>query len=148
MDVSAHIEKRISECRAECTNYTRWLSKLRLPNTILVRGGSLLAFVGGGAVVSELEPKWVPGIFALLGGAMTGLHTWFGCEDHQDQCRKTLGQFESLTSRFEYLRAEQDETRRDGRLEELENELADVKKLRTARPWQSFVDFGPVENHG
>ena len=141
-NVTSHIKTRIDECTKECANYTRWISRLRLPNIILVGLGSLLAFVGGAAVVTELGPAWIGGVLALVGGAMTGLHGWLGCEAHQSECRKVLGQFESIKSRYEHLLVELDEPRRTERFRELESEVAQIQHERKALPWKGFLDFG------
>jgi len=142
MDVETHVVKRIAECDSECARYTRWLSKLRLPNSVLVGLGSLLAFLGGAAMLAEVFGSGLTGAMALIGGALTGLHSWFGCEAHQTECRKLLGQFESLKSRYETVQVEPDEGRRLERFRELEMELAKVKEERKARPWNGFLDCG------
>ena len=143
MDISSHISKRIEECREKHADYKHWLSKLRLPNTILVGCGSLLAFLGGSAIIADVGSGVIAGALAILGGAMTGLHSWFGCEAHQTECRKIMGQFESLQSRFEYLLAEPDESKRLEKFRELESELSQVKLEKRAYPWKGFLDYGP-----
>lgn len=142
MDIATHVEKRILECGAEHAHYSAWLSKLRLPNALFVGLGSLLAFLGGAAILTESVGPKLAGTMALLGGALTGLHSWFGCEAHQSECRKLLGQFESLKSRYETIQVEPDEARRVERFRELELELAKVKEERKTRPWKGFLDFG------
>lgn len=142
MDVSSLIESRIAECNTESSEYTKWLSQLRLPNSILVGLGSLLAFLGGASLLADVGGENFAGGMALFGGALTGLHGWFGCEEHQTECRKLLGQFESLKSRYETVQVEPEEARRLERFRELESELAKIKEERKARPWKGFMDFG------
>ena len=140
-NVIDHISARIAECANECSGYSSWLSKLRLPNSILVAFGSLLAFLGGAAILNDIAPA-TAGLMALVGGALTGLHGWFGCEAHQTECKTLLGRFESLKSRYETLLVEPDKTRMLEQFRDLEIELANVKENRNARPWKGFLDFG------
>jgi hypothetical protein len=74
---------------------------------------------------------------AMLGGAMTGLHSWLGCEAHQAQCSSLAGKFEGLKSRYEALKIESNEQRRADALRDTEADLARVKEDRGTRPWKS-----------
>lgn len=144
-NILEHISSRIRECASECSGYSSWLTKLRLPNSILVACGSLLAFLGGAAMLNDIAPD-ISGIMALMGGALTGLHGWFGCEAHQSECKTLLGKFESLKSRYETLLVEPDKEKMLAQFRDLEAELANVKGARQARPWKGFLDFGKPNN--
>ena len=64
------IKNRISECRSKANDYDRWLRILRVPNIFLVGGGSLLAFLGGAAIISN-KFEDIAGYMALIGGILT-----------------------------------------------------------------------------
>lgn len=142
MEIISSMKKRIQECERERDIYSAWLTKLRFPNLIFVGIGSLLAFFGGAATVTELLGPKVGGIMALIGGALTGLHNWLGCEAHQLECTKLHGQFESLKSRYEANLVEPNQILQLEVFRELELELAKVKQERKTRAWKGFLDFG------
>ena len=76
---------------------------MRFPNFFLVGIGSLLAFVGGAAiVVNKLEN--FAGYMALSGGALTGLHGWLGCEAHQQKCRTIEARYSATKLKYETLK--------------------------------------------
>jgi len=143
MDVTQRISDRIRECRVEADSYDVWLRQLRGPNFMLVGIGSLLAFLGGSAILTcagEAINK-AAGIMALIGGSLTGLHSWLGCDAHQSECNRLSAQFDSLRSRYETLQAEPDEFHKREKFRELEAELAKVKEGRSTRPRKSIWRF-------
>jgi hypothetical protein len=143
MNVDELIISRIEECRKECASYSSWIRKLRFPNVMLVGGGSLLAFLGGATILADSghTGSTAAGIMALVGGALTGFHSWFGCEAHQAECIRLVAQFDSFKARYEMIQAEPDHNQRLDRLRELEKEFADAKEGRKARPWKGLLDF-------
>jgi len=126
------INNRISECRSGAKDYDRWLKILRLPNIILVGGGSLLAFLGGAAIISN-KFEDVAGYMALVGGALTGLHGWFGCETHQQKCRSISAQYASIKLKYEALSLENED--KEPKLKALEEQYAEFVSGIDAKPW-------------
>jgi len=143
MNMAQHISNRISECQEEMHSYAAWLRQLRGPNFMLVGLGSLLAFLGGAAILTcggEMVSK-VAGIMALIGGSLTGLHSWLGCEAHQAECIRLSAQFDSLRSRYQAVEVEPDASHKIEKFRELEAELAKVKEGRKVRPWKNILRF-------
>lgn len=126
------IKNRISECQTKANDYDRWLRILRLPNIFLVGGGSLLAFLGGAAIISN-ELENVAGYMALVGGALTGLHGWFGCESHQQKCRNISAQYSAIKLKYEALSLE-NESKKE-KLKFLEGQYAEFISNIDAKPW-------------
>jgi hypothetical protein len=109
---------------------------------MLVGIGSLLVFLGGAAILNDggIGSK-AAGIMALIGGALTGLHSWLGCEAHQSECIRLSAQLDSLRSRYEAVQIEPDESRKIEKRRELEAELAKVKEGLRVRPWKNILRF-------
>ena len=126
------IKDRISECNSKAGDYDRWLKILRLPNLFLVGGGSLLAFLGGAAIISNKFEE-AAGYMALAGGAMTGLHGWLGCETHQQKCRTIRAQYTALELKYQALALE-DENKME-KLKMLEQQYAEMVAGIDAKPW-------------
>ena len=126
------INKRISECRYKANDYDRWLKILRVPNIFLVGGGSLLAFLGGAAIVSN-NFEVIAGYMALAGGALTGLHGWFGCETHQQKCRSISAQYTAMKLKYESLILENEN--KEEKLKTLEQQYAEFVSGIDAKPW-------------
>lgn len=72
---------------------------------------------------------------ALVGGALTGLHNWFGCEKHQSECRQLMGKFEGLKLKYDSLHIEPNKELKMLRLRELDLEFAKATSSKNARPW-------------
>ncbi len=134
IDLEKMIVRRIEECQSESERYSRWLGILRVPNTVLTVGGSLLAFLGGATIIENSNTS-LGGYMALVGGALTGLHNWFKCEAHQSDCKILMAKFESKMSSYQSLLVESDSTIKEQRFRELEKELSSIKESRSAKPW-------------
>lgn len=132
MKVEELITDRVSECKARGEAYKRWLRILRWPNVLLVGGGSLLAFLGGAAIISH-KFEDAAGYMALVGGALTGLHAWFGCETHQQKCRSIQMHYFAYQSKYESLSLEDDDKK--AKLKALEEQYADFISGIDAHPW-------------
>ena len=126
------IKNRIAECRSKAIAYDRWLRILRIPNIFLVGGGSLLAFLGGAAIISNKFEN-IAGYMALTGGALTGLHGWFGCETHQQKCRSISSQYSALKLQYEALELESENKQDD--LKYLEKQHAEFVSSIDVKPW-------------
>lgn len=126
------IKNRISECHSKASDYDRWLRILRIPNIFLVGGGSLLAFLGGAAIISN-KFEDIAGYMALVGGSLTGLHGWFGCETHQQKCRSISAQYTAMKLKYEALTLENES--KEDKLKSLEQQYAEFVSNVDARPW-------------
>ena len=126
------INNRISECHDKADNYDRWLKLLRIPNIFLVGGGSLLAFLGGAAIISN-NFEDIAGYMALVGGALTGLHGWFGCETHQQKCRSISAQYKAMKLKYEALVLEKEN--KEEKLKTLERQYSEFVSGIDAKPW-------------
>lgn len=126
------IKARIVECQSKTKDYDHWLNILRIPNFLLVGGGSLLAFVGGAAIISN-KYEDVAGYMALIGGALTGLHGWLGCETHQQKCRTISAQYASLKLKYEALTLENES--KGEKMRALEQQYAEFISSIDAKPW-------------
>jgi len=126
------INKRIQECTSKANDYDRWLRLLRIPNVFLVGGGSLLAFLGGAAIISN-QHESIAGYMALIGGTLTGFHGWFGCETHQQKCRAIRAQYNSLKLKYEALALETEHKLEN--LKQLETQYAEFVSTIDAKPW-------------
>jgi len=78
---------------------------------------------------------------ALIDGALTGLHSWLGCDAYQSECSRLSAQFNSLRARYETVQAEPDESRKREKFGELKAELAKVIEGRVTRPRKSIWRF-------
>ena len=142
MDMPQRIASRIAECQEECRSYTDWLRQLRGPNFFLVGLGSLLSFLGGAAVLADVSDNSVlVGLMGVVGGALTGLHNWLGCEKHQAECERLSSEFDALATRYETLQSEPENTKHIELFREIEADLARAKGGRRARPWKRFWKF-------
>jgi len=126
------IKNRISECLSKANDYDRWLRLLRIPNIFLVGGGSLLAFLGGAAIISNKLGD-TAGYMALIGGALTGLHGWFGCETHQERCRSVSAQYTAMKIKYEALAFEKEN--KEEKLKFLEQQYAEFVSNIDVKPW-------------
>ena len=126
------INNRITECSLKISHYDRWLRILRIPNILLVGGGSLLAFLGGAAIISEDFGKSA-GYMALAGGALTGVHAWFGCESHQQKCRNISAQYSSMKTKYEALSLEGDNKKETVKF--LEEQYSEFISSVDTKPW-------------
>lgn len=127
------IEARISESRSQAARYKKWLNRLKIPNTILIGGGSLAAFIGGAIIVAQASKDFA-GYMALFGGALTGLHGWFGCEAHQQKCRSIAATYLEFALRYEGLRR-LDREKKEDRFDALEDMYAEFTGKIDAEPW-------------
>ena len=125
------INNRIAQCSEKVNEYDRWLKLLRLPNLIFVIGGSLLAFIGGAAILNEKFGD-IPGYMALVGGTLTGLHGWFGCEAHQQKCKDIRAQYNSLKLKLERLLNEEDKNQT---FKVLDDQFIELESNIEAKPW-------------
>ena len=132
IDMEEIIKNRISECRSKANDYDRWLRILRIPNILLVGGGSLLAFLGGAAIINNKFEN-IAGYMALVGGALTGLHGWFGCETHQQKCRSISAQYTAIKLKYEALVLENEN--KEEKLKSLEQQYAEFVSSIDAKPW-------------
>ena len=126
------INNRISECHSKANDYDRWLKVLRVPNMLLVGGGSLLAFLGGAAIIGNRFDD-IAGYMALVGGALTGLHGWLGCETHQQKCRSIRAQYTAIKLKYEALVLEN--TNKEEELKSLEQQYAEFVSSIETKPW-------------
>ncbi|CAD6878431.1 hypothetical protein [Methylomonas albis] len=126
------INTRVVECGNMANDYDRWLNVLRIPNFFLVGGGSLLAFVGGTAIISN-QYENIAGYMALIGGSLTGLHGWMGCETHQQKCRAIGAQYASLKLKYQALTLENEN--KEERMKSLEQQYAEFISTIDAKPW-------------
>ena len=126
------INNRIMECHSKANDYDRWLRMLRVPNILLVGGGSLLAFLGGAAIISNTFED-IAGYMALVGGALTGLHGWLGCETHQQKCRSISAHYNALKLKYEALALENEN--KEDELKSLERQYAEFVSGIDAKPW-------------
>lgn len=125
------IISRIKRCSEKVNEYDRWLKLLRYPNMIFVIGGSLLAFIGGAAVLTT-DFGDTPGYMALIGGVLTGFHGWFGCEAHQQKCKEIRTRYNSLKLKFERLLSERDNKEAFIVLDDL---FIELESNIDAKPW-------------
>lgn len=125
------ISSRISQCEKKVDEYDRWLKILRYPNIVFVIGGSSLAFIGGAAILNEKLGD-IPGYMALVGGLLTGLHGWFGCETHQQKCKEIRSQYHSLKLKFERISNEENKTEN---FKILDNLFIELEANIDAKPW-------------
>ncbi|GAA5143433.1 hypothetical protein [Thalassotalea piscium] len=105
------IKNRIAQCSEKVNEYDRWLKLLRYPNIIFVIGGSLLAFIGG---------------------VLTGLHGWFGCETHQQKCKEIRYKYNSLKFKFKRLLDEDCTKEKFNILDDL---FIELESNIDAKPW-------------
>ncbi len=127
------INAKINECTTQAQKYSDWLNLLRYPNLFLVGGGSLLAFVGGAAVINKLINVNLAGYLSLAGGALTGFHGWLGCEAHQQKCRTIEARYKEFKVYFEALLAEKNN--QTGKYAKLLNDYAGFVGNLDAKPW-------------
>ena len=129
------IESRIAECSAQAHKYESWLNILKVPNILLIGVGSLLAFVGGAAIVAEKFGDYA-GYMALVGGALTGFHGWFGCEAHQQKCRTIEARYSAFKLKYEAFKSKEYPTvERDAKFSSLEDSYAEFIGTIDAKPW-------------
>ncbi len=129
------IDSRIAECAEQAQRYDKWLNYLKVPNIILVGLGSLLAFLGGAAIVAE---KWkdYAGYMALIGGALTGLHGWFGCETHQQKCRTVAARYKAFKLKYESLKSSRlPEDERTKKFASVEESYIEFVESIDVAPW-------------
>jgi hypothetical protein len=129
------IEKRIAECISQAERYQNWLNILRVPNLVLIGIGSLLVFAGGTAILVNELGKYA-GYMALSGGALTGFHSWLGCETHQQSCKIIKARYLMFKVKYEALngniyKKEEMETR----FNSLEESYAEFVASIDANPW-------------
>ena len=125
------INSRITHCNEQVRQYDRWLKILKFPNMMFVIGGSLLAFIGGAAVLDKTNGD-IPGYMALIGGTLTGLHGWFGCEAHQQKCKDIRARYHSLALKFERMLSEENSEESFRVLDDL---FIDLESNIEAKPW-------------
>lgn len=123
------INKRIEDCNSEAERYGRTIRVLRVPNFLFVGLGSLLAFLGGAAIIADKFGD-VAGYMALVGGAMTGFHGWLGCESYQQKCKSIESRFRSFRVKYEAI----PRNSASGRLESLEEEFSEFVDEIDAKP--------------
>ena len=70
---------------------------------------------------------------ALVGGALTGLHGWFGCETHQQKCRSISAQYTAIKLKYEALALENES--KEEKLKSLEQQYAEFVSSVDAKPW-------------
>jgi hypothetical protein len=133
VQMSKLIPKRINECDIKSQKYDNWLKTLRIPNLLLVGGGSLLAFIGGAGIVAELFTTKFAGVMALIGGALTGFHGWMGCETHQQKCRTISSGYLSFKLKYEALLASTEDE--NVALKELDKQYAEFVSSIDVKPW-------------
>jgi hypothetical protein len=129
------IESRIAECISQAQRYEKWLNILKIPNFFLVGIGSLLAFLGGAAVVSEKFGEYA-GYMALIGGALTGVHGWYGCESHQQKCRTIEARYSAFKLKYEVLKNKKCKAdEREIMFSSLEDSYTEFIETIDAKPW-------------
>ena len=71
---------------------------------------------------------------AVASAVMTGIHTWFGCDAHQAECRRMQSAFQGLAVKYESVLLESDEARQRKRLVRLDQTRGTVKEGATVSP--------------
>lgn len=137
MDIDSRIADRITQCKQGSRRFELWLGKLGPLNLFTVGLGSLLSFLGGAEILASTQilTTQQAGIMALVGGALTGIHGWLKCDDHQSECRRIANGYKSFQTKYEKIQLETEKSKKLERLSELEDDLAGFKDGFRAIPW-------------
>jgi hypothetical protein len=135
------IASRILECKRERCAYEMWLQRLSPANAMLVGLGGVISLVSGLSIVTkaELVSANVAGWGAVLGAALTGLHTRLKCDSHQTECKKLACQFGEIETEYERLQMVDDPRVRQKELLLLEHKLAAIRAGQGAKPSEGCV---------
>ena len=137
MDIDLRISHRITQCHQDSRRYESWLGKLGPLNLFTVGLGSLLSFLGGAEIIASTQilTTQQAGIMALVGGALTGIHGWLKCDDHQSECRRIANGYKSFQTKYEKIQLEPQKDKKLERLNELEDDFAGFEDGFRAVPW-------------
>lgn len=129
-------EKRL-ECAIDAKAFSIWLKTLTPANVLFVIGAALLSLVAGTAMFVEYGflTKQVAGIFAFISAAFTVVHSKLNCDQHQAECKRLKGLYQSLSEEYENLRIETDAEKFKSQLKKLNDQRAQI--IKSSATWPS-----------
>ena len=85
-----------------------WLGLLTPIRWIMVAGMTVLPLIAGATILTDNDlfgshARTVTGIFALTAAILSGIHTAFHCDAHQQECRQMIGIYGALEAAFQDL---------------------------------------------
>jgi hypothetical protein len=131
-------ELKHRESRVMSHAYSATLSALRPANFVLVVGAALLSLIAGAAILVENDflTKTQSGVFALVSGAFTIIHSKLGCEQYQAECRKLLSFYRGIAEDYGNLRFLADAEEFQRQFFALNDQLSAAAKSASAVPYE------------
>lgn len=139
-NATALIEKRLLDCCSRRRALEMWLGMLKPLRWITVIGSVSLSAIAGAAFLTKTGSSstgpLVAGICAITASILSLLHTTFKCDEHQANCARLIGSYESLEASFETLQLTREEPHEsevkmlENRYEELVAESAAIAPAR------------------
>lgn len=124
------------ECAIDAKAFSIWLNTLIPANFILVVGAALLSLVAGTAMFVEdgFLTRQCAGTLAFISAAFTVIHNKLNCDQHQAECRRLKGVYQSLSEDYENLRIETDAEKFKSQLKQLNDQRGQIMKSSSTWP--------------
>ena len=115
--------------------YSITLGWLVPANTLLVVGAAVLSLFAGASALLKygFTTPEMTALLAFSSSVLTLLHTKFGCDKYQSECKRLVGVHRALAVEYSHLATASDETQLARDLSALNKHYSDV--VGTARSW-------------
>jgi hypothetical protein len=118
--------------------YSATLFALAPANFVLVVGAALLALMAGAGVLVENDiiTKTESGVLALISSALTIVHSKFGCDEYQAECKKLRTFYRGMAEDYDGLQFISDDRKLRKRFIALNGQLSAAAKSASALPFK------------
>ena len=142
-DLKQTAKEKSTECKIQSHAYSITLAALAPANLVLVVGAALLSLVAGASILinNQVISEMQAGIMALVSGGFTIIHSKFGCDQYQAECKKLVSFYKGIAEDYSNLSVTVDTDELRKNLVALNNELSNTIKNSSAFPFDWAINL-------